>query len=80
VINRPAGLPPSSVAGVMCDEAHTSTTETAARASKVCLSQFLFTGRERDSESGIDHFGVRYYARSIGRFLSPDCTAKEFGD
>src|SRR6185437_10995075 len=37
----------------------------------------LFTGKERDAESGNDYFGARYYASSIGRFLSPDWSAKE---
>ena len=31
-----------------------------------------FTGKERDSESGLDNFGARYYASSMGRFMSPD--------
>jgi RHS repeat-associated protein len=31
-----------------------------------------FTGKERDSESGNDYFGARYYASSMGRWLSPD--------
>ena len=31
-----------------------------------------FTGKERDSESGNDYFGARYYASSLGRWLSPD--------
>jgi RHS repeat-associated protein len=31
-----------------------------------------FTGKERDTESGNDYFGARYYASSMGRFLSPD--------
>ena len=30
------------------------------------------TGKERDAESGNDYFGARYYASSMGRFLSPD--------
>lgn len=29
-------------------------------------------GKERDSESGNDYFGARYYASSTGRFISPD--------
>jgi RHS repeat-associated protein len=33
---------------------------------------FLFTGKERDSESGLDYFIARYYASAQGRFLSPD--------
>jgi len=35
-----------------------------------------FTGKERDTESGNDYFGARYYASSMGRWLSPD--PKEF--
>ena len=35
-----------------------------------------FTGKERDFESGNDYFGARYYASSMGRFLSPDWSAK----
>jgi RHS repeat-associated protein len=34
------------------------------------------TGKERDTESGNDYFGARYYASSMGRFLSPDWSAK----
>ncbi len=36
-----------------------------------------FTGKERDTESGNDYFGARYYASSMGRWLSPD---KPFAD
>ena len=31
-----------------------------------------FTGKERDTESGNDYFSARYYASSMGRFMSPD--------
>jgi RHS repeat-associated protein len=31
-----------------------------------------FTGKERDTESGNDYFGKRYYASSMGRWMSPD--------
>jgi RHS repeat-associated protein len=31
-----------------------------------------FTGKERDTESGNDYFGARYYASWMGRFESPD--------
>jgi RHS repeat-associated protein len=30
------------------------------------------TGKERDTESGLDYFGARYYGSSMGRFMSPD--------
>jgi RHS repeat-associated protein len=32
----------------------------------------ISTGKERDSESGNDYFGARYYASSMGRYMSPD--------
>jgi RHS repeat-associated protein len=35
-------------------------------------SEHHFTGKERDTESGNDYFGARYYASSMGRWLSPD--------
>ncbi len=31
-----------------------------------------FTGKQRDSESGLDYFGARYYGSGLGRFMSPD--------
>ncbi len=46
-----------------------------------------FTGKERDAESGLDNFGARYNASSLGRFMTPDWAAKpvtvpyaKFGD
>ena len=35
-------------------------------------NHYLFTGKERDTESGLDYFGARYYASSMGRFMRPD--------
>jgi len=45
--------------------------------STICASVAYFqptrsTGKERDSESGNDYFGARYYASTMGRFMSPD--------
>jgi RHS repeat-associated protein len=31
-----------------------------------------FTGKERDSESGLDNFTARYFGSSLGRFTRPD--------
>jgi len=31
-----------------------------------------FTGKERDTETGLDYFSARYYAAGIGRFTSSD--------
>jgi RHS repeat-associated protein len=35
---------------------------------------YHFTGKERDSESGLDYFGARYYSSNMGRWMSPDCS------
>jgi RHS repeat-associated protein len=48
---------------------------------------YRFNGKERDTESGLDNFGARYDASSLGRFMTPDWAAKpvtvpyaKFGD
>ena len=35
---------------------------------------YKFTGKERDSETGLDNFGARYFGggNSLGRFMTPD--------
>jgi RHS repeat-associated protein len=40
-------------------------------------NNYKFTGKERDTETGCDYFGARYYCNPIGRFLTPD---KPFAD
>ena len=50
--------------GLDCSQSTTSPTE------------HHFTGKERDSESGLDYFGARYYASSMGRWMSPDWADK----
>ncbi len=35
-----------------------------------------FTGKERDAESGNDYFEARYYSSAMGRFTTPDWSAK----
>ena len=37
---------------------------------------YKFTGKERDSESGLDMFGARYYGSSLGRFMTPDWSSR----
>jgi RHS repeat-associated protein len=39
-----------------------------------CASRY--TGKERDAESGLDNFGARYDSSSLGRFMSPDWSAR----
>jgi RHS repeat-associated protein len=37
-----------------------------------CGENYKFTGKERDTESGLDNFQARYGSSLIGRFMSPD--------
>jgi len=48
---------------------------------------YKFTGKERDSESGLDMFGARYYSSRLSRFMTPDWASRpitvpyaKFGD
>ncbi len=42
----------------------------------VANEHYKFAGKEWDSESGLDEFGARYYASTVGRFMTPDWAAK----
>ena len=44
-----------------------------------CQQNYKFTGKERDSESNLDNFGARYNSSNLGRFMSPDWSAKPQG-
>ena len=37
-----------------------------------CSPSHKFTGKERDAESGLDHFQFRKFSSAMGRFMSPD--------
>jgi len=39
-------------------------------------NHYKFTGKERDSETGMDYFGARYYSNGLGRFITPDWAAR----
>ena len=39
-------------------------------------NHYKYTGKERDSESGLDNFGARYDSSALGRFMTPDWAAK----
>jgi RHS repeat-associated protein len=43
---------------------------------EISNNHYQFTGKERDSETGLDDFGARYYASLMGRFMIPDWSAK----
>src|SRR3984885_9448082 len=39
-------------------------------------NRYKFTGKERDAESGLDNFGARFFASTMGRFMTPDWAAR----
>ena len=45
-----------------------------------CSQNYKFTGKERDSETGKDNFGARYYGSSMGRFMTPDPSGIDLAD
>ena len=56
----------------MYDEGAVVMTESGICATEVRFGPLHFTGKERDTESGLDYFGARYYGSSMGRFMSAD--------
>jgi RHS repeat-associated protein len=39
-------------------------------------NHYKFTGKERDSETQLDYFGARHYSNGLGRWVTPDWSAK----
>lgn len=39
-------------------------------------NNYRFSGKERDPNTGLDDFGARFYASTLGRFMTPDWDAK----
>jgi RHS repeat-associated protein len=71
------GVPSSNPALYLGHEVCKSTTALGLRAAlHLERVKSRYTGKERDAESGNDYFGARYYASTMGRFLSPDWSAK----
>ncbi len=52
----------------------------ATCAADISFSPSRSTAKERDTESGNDYFDARYYASSMGRFLSPDPQGNSYAD
>ncbi|RZU42417.1 RHS repeat domain-containing protein [Edaphobacter modestus] len=46
------------------------------QSSETNSNHYKFTGKERDTESGNDYFGARYYSSNMERFMSPDWAAQ----
>ncbi len=57
-------------------ELHNGVPVVADQPDSTTANHYKFTGKERDTESGLDYFGARYYASSMGRWMSPDWADK----
>jgi RHS repeat-associated protein len=67
----------SDANGTLCETLASLPFGDAQQTSGTCYpSPVFFTGKERDAESGLDYFGARYYASSMGRWMSPDWADK----
>ena len=66
----------TSVAGAVVETCMSLPYGDAQACSSTDVSPSHFTGKQRDSESNLDYFGARYYASTMGRFLSPDWAEK----
>jgi RHS repeat-associated protein len=55
---------------------HSTSLPSEMRSVQIGTSPTHFTGKERDTESGNDYFGARYYISTMGRFMSPDWADK----
>ncbi len=58
--------------GTLCYDADFTPFGAEATATSTCAQNYKFEGKERDSESGNDDFGARYYSWRFGRWLSAD--------
>ena len=67
-------------AGITAEVCHSLPFGDGEDCSPLAPTEHIFTGKERDAESGgdggNDYFGARYYASSMGRFLSADWSAQ----
>jgi hypothetical protein len=63
-MSKKSGCPRSGFSdlGFMYDRGATFRTVSAICTTTQCFSRYSFTGKERDTESGNDYFGARYYA------------------
>ena len=71
------GQPETDIQSLPFGDGLTTASDQYAPATADDATPLHFTGKERDTESGNDYFGARYYASTMGRFLSPDWSAKE---
>lgn len=61
-----------NVGDVLSYEEYSAYGETTYQATPNIPKPYRFSGKEQDSETGLYYFGARYYAASVGRWISPD--------
>jgi RHS repeat-associated protein len=71
----------SNVSGALCESITSLPYGDAMTTSGSCgdPSPMHFTGKEHDTETGLESFGARYDSSSIGRFMTPDWSGKPQG-
>ncbi len=62
-------------AGVVCYDADFYPFGGESPYTNTCPQNYKFEGKERDTETGNDNFGARYYSNRFGRWLSADWSA-----
>jgi RHS repeat-associated protein len=62
----------TNATGTVCYEADFYPYGGERAVTTTCSQSYKFTGKERDTETGNDNFGARYYPNNLGRFLTPD--------
>jgi RHS repeat-associated protein len=70
------GQPETDIQSLPFGDGLAPSTDQYAPATADDATPLHFTGKERDAESGNDYFEARYYSSAMGRFLSPDWSAK----
>src|SRR5581483_8444555 len=71
--SSPTSPPPTPPTATTSSPSANATCQQAlAAAPPPVNTSHLFTGKERDAESGLDDFDARYYSSGMGRFMSPD--------
>lgn len=66
------GLELDNVGDLLSYEEYSAYGETTYQATPNIPKPYRFSGKEQDSETGLYYFGARYYAASVGRWISPD--------
>jgi RHS repeat-associated protein len=68
----------SNVSGALCESITSLPYGDAMTTSGSCgdPSPMHFTGKEHDTETGLENFGARYDSSSMGRFMTPDWSAQ----